>query len=187
MGDHGLFFKHTMYEGSVSIPMLMAGPDLPQGTTVDTCVSLLDIFPTVLDNFGIEPTQADQKLPGKSLFRIIDGDRQERPIFAETHCIGFDDSVFMLRYGQYKYVYYAGGYPPQLFHLSVDPHECHDLAADPDYQDIRRMMDEQLRKLVDPEALSKLAKTEQWNHMMAMGGKEHAMGQLMAYSPTPKV
>lgn len=187
VGDHGLFFKHTMYEGSVGIPMIMAGPDLPKGTTVDTCVSLLDIFPTVLDNFGIEPGEEDRKLPGKSLFQVIDGDREERLIFAESHCIGFNDSVFMLRWRQYKYIYYAGGYEPQLFDLAADPHECHDLAADPEYQKIRQGIDRELRKIADPEALSRRAKEEQWNHMLAMGGKERAMGQLMAYSPTPEV
>ena len=187
VGDHGLFFKHTMYEGSVGIPMLMAGPDIPQGITVDTCASLLDIFPTVLDNFGLVPGEADRSLHGKSLFRVIGGDREERPIFAESHCIGFDDSVFMLRYRQYKYVYYAGGYEPQLFDLAADPHECRDLAGDPAYQEVRRMLDAELKKIADPEALSARAKQEQWDHMMAMGGKERAMGQLMAYSPTPKV
>ena len=187
VGDHGLFFKHTMYEGSVGVPMLMAGPDLPRGITVDTCVSLLDIFPTVLDNFGLVPGEADRSLPGKSLFRVIGGDREERSIFAESHCIGFDDSVFMLRYRQYKYVYYAGGYEPQLFDLAADPHECRDLAGYPAYQEVRRMLDAELKKIADPEALSARAKQEQWDHMMAMGGKERAMGQLMAYSPTPKV
>lgn len=187
VGDHGLFFKHTMYEGSVSIPMIMAGPDIPCGTAVDTCVSLLDIFPTVLENFGVAPTKEDQKLPGKSLFRILDGDREERPVFAESHCIGFNDSVFMLRWKQYKYVYYAGGYEPQLFDLAADPHECNDLAADPTYQEARRMMDAELKKIVDPEELSRTAKKEQWDHMCAMGGKEQAVKQFMAYSPTPKV
>lgn len=187
VGNHGLFFKHTMYEGSVGIPLIMSGPDIPHGKTVDTCVSLLDIFPTVLDNFAISPTAEDRKLPGKSLFRIIDGDCTERPIFAESHCVGFDDSVFMLRYQQYKYVYYSGGYKPQLFHLVVDPHECHDLIDDPEYQDVRQMLDMELKKIIDPEKLNNQAKREQWKHMMAMGGKERAMGQLMAYSPAPKV
>lgn len=187
VGDHGLFFKHTMYEGSVGIPMILSGPDLPKGETVDTCVSLLDIFPTVLENFAIAPTEADRALPGKSLFSVIDGDHTERPIFAESHCIGFDDSVFMLRYQQYKYIYYAGGYKPQLFHLAVDPHECHDLIDDPEYQSVRQMLDAELKKIADPEALNLRAKREQWDHMMAMGGKERAMGQLMAYSPAPKV
>ena len=49
------------------------------------------------------------------------------------------------------------------------------------------MLDAELKKIADPEALSARAKQEQWDHMMAMGGKERAMGQLMAYSPTPKV
>lgn len=187
VGDHGLFFKHTMYEGSVGIPMIMAGPDLPKGTVVDTCVSLLDVFPTVLDNFGIEPMEEDRKLPGKSLFQIIEGDRAERPIFAESHCIGFNDSVFMLRYRQYKYINYAGGYEPQLFDLAADPHECHDLAADLEYQEVRQRMHDELKKIADPEALNQRAKKEQWDHMLAMGGKARAMGQLMAYSPTPKV
>ena len=49
------------------------------------------------------------------------------------------------------------------------------------------MLDAELKKIADPEALNLRAKREQWDHMMAMGGKERAMGQLMAYSPAPKV
>ena len=59
----------------------------------------------------------------------------------------------MLRYRQYKYSYYAGGYGPQLFHMVVDPHECRDLIHDPDCQSVQEIMDRELRKIADPEAL----------------------------------
>ena len=36
MGDHGVYFKSTMYEGSVGIPMMMKGPDIPAGERRDT-------------------------------------------------------------------------------------------------------------------------------------------------------
>lgn len=31
LSDHGFWIKSVMYEGSVGVPMLMAGPGVPQG------------------------------------------------------------------------------------------------------------------------------------------------------------
>ncbi|MDR3201493.1 MAG: sulfatase-like hydrolase/transferase, partial [Spirochaetales bacterium] len=31
MGDHGVYFKSTMYEGSVGVPLILSAPDIPAG------------------------------------------------------------------------------------------------------------------------------------------------------------
>ena len=52
-GDRGLWTKMTLYDESAGIPMIVAGPGVPEGEAVSTLTSLVDIGPTVLSAFGI--------------------------------------------------------------------------------------------------------------------------------------
>ena len=36
----------TMHDESAGVPMIMAGPDIPEGRACETLVSLVDIYPT---------------------------------------------------------------------------------------------------------------------------------------------
>ncbi|NJO71414.1 MAG: sulfatase-like hydrolase/transferase, partial [Oscillatoriales cyanobacterium RM1_1_9] len=55
LGARGLWGKSTMYEEAVGIPLIMAGAGVPSGHVCPTPVSLLDVFPTVLDGVGLPP------------------------------------------------------------------------------------------------------------------------------------
>ena len=48
--------------------------------------------------------------------------------------------TYMLRTDRWKYILYEG-FRPQLFDLSHDPDELHDLGDDPDYETIRAELD----------------------------------------------
>ena len=53
MGEHGLFFKHCSYEGAIGVPLVIKGPGIPAGeVNTDTPVSLVDLYPTILDMAG---------------------------------------------------------------------------------------------------------------------------------------
>jgi choline-sulfatase len=187
VGDHGLFFKHSMYEGSVGVPLILAGPDLPGGTTVTQGASLIDVFPTVLECVGAEPKPEDAALPGRSLLPAARGAHvDERPVFSEYHAVGFEQGVFMLRQGDYKLIYYVG-HEPQLFNLRRDPDEFEDLAADPEHQGKRLELERLLRGICDPEAVSARAKSEQRALLERHGGKEAALRrEVISYSPVPE-
>ena len=77
----------------------------------------------------------------------------------------------MLRYGDYKYIYYVG-YPPQLYHIKDDPHEDRDLAGRPEYQEIQAMMDRKLREIGDPEAIDSACRRDQEKRLEQYGGRE---------------
>ena len=81
----------------------------------------------------------------------------------------------MVRKGQYKFHYYVG-YPPELFDLSADPEETNDLAGDPAYAETMQMMEQELRRIVDPEAAHAQALTDQANLVNRFGGRDAAMG-----------
>jgi choline-sulfatase len=95
--------------------------------------------------------------------------------------------MFMLRDGDYKFVYYAG-YEPQLFDLKNDPGEMTDLAADPAFAPIRARLEAKLREIADPDELDRRAKAAQAKLLAESGGADvvAAMGDKFAYSPAPE-
>ena len=48
LGDHGFWTKMAMYEGSVAVPMIVKGPDIPKDQNREDAVHLLDIPATAL-------------------------------------------------------------------------------------------------------------------------------------------
>lgn len=171
LGEHGLWGKSTMFEASVGIPFIMAGPDLPRGTTVEQNVTLVDSFPTILEAVGCPPSETDDSLPGQSLWPIARGESApDRPAFSEYHAAGSPTGTFMIRRGPYKYVYYVG-LPPQLFDLERDPNELQNLADDPAFATTCQEYERALRSIVDPEDIDAEAKAHQRAAIDAAGGE----------------
>lgn len=180
MGDHGVYFKSTMYEGSVGIPMIMKGPDIPSGTRNKTLVSLVDIYPTVLDNLGIKKDEKDEMLPGKSLIPFGRGQEEDRVVFSEYYSQGIYTAMFLLRKGKYKYIHYVGE-RPQLFDLESDPKECIDLAECPKYQKLLNQLYQELKMVADVEQLERDSKDAQKRLLEKHGGRDEF---LKSFKPT---
>ena len=49
VGQHGLLGKQNLYDHSIRVPSIFAGPGVPEGVTVDALTYLYDVFPTVCD------------------------------------------------------------------------------------------------------------------------------------------
>lgn len=186
IGEHGLWFKSSMYEGSVSVPLIMCGPDIPRAKVVTTNVSLVDGFPTIVEAVGAKFRPQDADLPGRSLLQIANEADHDRTVFSEYHTVYTARGVYMTRTPRYKYVYYVG-LPPQLFDLESDPDERHDLADDPAYADVLATCERELRSIVDPVAVDEEARADQQRRIQAAGGKEAviAAGVKVPYTPAP--
>ena len=64
LGEHGTYFKHMgLYRNTLHIPLVLAGPGVPQGERSDEPVMHLDIPRTLLDLAGM----GDLEFPGRSL------------------------------------------------------------------------------------------------------------------------
>ena len=175
LGRRGIWGKSTMYEESAGVPLIMAGPDLPAGHVCAEPVSLVDVFPTALACLGLAPN-ADDELPGSSLLDIAHGQAPARTILSEYHAYASRAGVFMIRRGQYKYVYYVG-YPPQLFDLAADPDELRNLAGETEHAELLAACQADLRKLCDPEAVDAQAKRDQAARIERHGGKEKILAR----------
>src|SRR5580704_9027745 len=184
LGTRGLWGKSTMYEESAGVPMIMAGPGLPQGVACREPVSLVDCFPTILGWAGVAREAADRDLPGLPLDEVV-RTAPKRTILCEYHAAGAATGAFMIRKGPFKYVYYAG-MPPQLFDLDSDPQENRDLAREPGYQGLVEDCEHELRRVVDPDAADALAKADQRARIAAFGGREAILQRgSFGHSPTP--
>jgi arylsulfatase A-like enzyme len=132
--------------------MIVAGPGVGRGQVVDDLVSLIDVYPTLMDLAGVD---APEGLAGCSLLPELGGGKAAgRPewVMSEYHSNFQNTSSFMLRRGDLKYVAYPG-YAPQLFDLAADPDEVHDLA--PARDDLVAAMDAHLQSIVDTDAVAR--------------------------------
>ena len=88
IGDHGadmLRGKRTSYEGGTRVPFIVKWPKTSKEGLVSTeLVSLIDIFPTILDATGSRPVP---NLPGRSLVPLLKGKAPEwrQYLFTEFH------------------------------------------------------------------------------------------------------
>ncbi|NKB70303.1 MAG: sulfatase-like hydrolase/transferase [Candidatus Latescibacteria bacterium] len=123
LGQHGLFGKQNCYEHSVRVPLIIAGPGMPEGARRDDYAYLLDIYPSLCDLLGIEMPAS---VEGQSL---VEGGAPGR----ETLFTAYRDVQRMVKDGRYKLIEYVveGRRTTQLFDLQEDPLEMNNLAEDP--------------------------------------------------------
>jgi choline-sulfatase len=186
LGARRLWGKNNMYEESAAIPMIVAGPGVPEGKVSTTPVTLIDIGPTVLDAIGHAEITAREKLPGRSLIQLANAPADpDRVAFSEYYAAGADRAAFMIRKGQYKFITYVG-YEPELFDLENDPQETHNLAQDPAHATVVKQYDAILRAMIDPEKLDDMAYRDQTALVERHGGREKvcAKGAIQG-SPVP--
>jgi choline-sulfatase len=188
LGARGLWGKSTMYEESVAVPLIVAGPGVPMGRTCRTPASLVDMFPTVLDTLGIPHAAEDDLMPGRSLDAVVtEPDDPERLVFSEYHGMGSTAAAYMVRKGRYKYVHYIR-HPAQLFDLAADPEEFCDLASDLAHAPVRAKLECELRLICDPEKADRRAKTRQQHLLELTGGRQAVLGRGdLGYSPPPGI
>jgi len=166
------------------VPMVVAGPDVPAGKVVQTPVSLVDCFPTILEAVGAESHPDDAGLPGESLWQIAAGPERERVVFSEYHAAGSQHGAFMVCDGHTKLVHYHHE-PSHLFDLENDPQERVNLADSPAHLPLRQKMEAHLRGLVDVDAADRLAKADQAAKLVEWGGEEAVLRRGLSNSAIP--
>lgn len=76
LGEHGEYTHGVfLYESTMHIPMIIAGPDLPRGGVVEQQVRSIDVMPTILDYLGVE---AGEKVQGTTLLPAMKEGRRVR-------------------------------------------------------------------------------------------------------------
>lgn len=163
MGERGMWFKKTLFEPAIRIPLIFSGPGIPQAR-VTTPVSLLDLLPTLVDLSGAAEGTLRTPTDGQSLLPLLQGEESHGPILAEHLDGGTDAPRVMLRDGNLKLVL-SSAYPPLLYDLAADPDELVNLADHADAaEDLARLtaMAERvwnLDQLAEEKRASQIART----------------------------
>ncbi len=132
VGSHGLRGKQSMYEHTIGVPLIIAGPGIKPGIKTNTQCYLRDLFPTVCEMTGIKiPPSVD----GKSLLPAIQGNKKR----VHPAIFGYYRNYQrMIRTEKWKLIYYPHLDRSQLFHISADPNELLDLSKNPQYESVMK-------------------------------------------------
>ena len=139
LGEKEHWGKHDPWRGSVKVPMILIPPKdtLPKGfqpgQRCDAPVSLLDLYPTLLD---ICQLKKYEKLEGRSLLPLV---RDPICNWDETVVASVGRGSHSVFAKKWRYVHYFDG-SEELYSLAVDTEEWFNLADDPAYDDIKKQL-----------------------------------------------
>jgi arylsulfatase A-like enzyme/Tfp pilus assembly protein PilF len=192
LGEHGeLTHGLLLFAGVRRVPLILAGPGVPSGQTVQCLVRTADLAPTLLKWGGVTPS-AD--LDGEPLLPLPSGAGCNRLSYSESFLPFFAYKWFPLRSisdGNFLYVH---GPVPGLYSLTDDPGEERDIAqkrpaiAANMKERFNRLLawmgDELERKVLPTNSLS----SEQTRLLASLGYLSGNSGgnQLTAHLPDPR-
>jgi len=149
--------KFLPYEESLKVPLVIRGPGVPKGQTIQGQVSNIDFAPTLLDAANAKP---GRKLDGVSLLPTIrkPSRRPNRvleiealaPLFAgDIPVNGWDRPYTGVRTDRYTYVVWTETGERELYDRETDPYELDNVAGDPAYADVRADLAAKLERLAN--------------------------------------
>lgn len=129
LGRHGLMGKQNVYEHSIRVPLVIAGPGVPVGEVREQLCYLFDIYPTLCEMAALdvpETVEFESLVPS-----LRDGGHPGRSHLS----FAFMSWQRAVRDDQFKLIEYAveGRRSTQLFDLLDDPHELTNLAGQPEF------------------------------------------------------
>jgi arylsulfatase A-like enzyme len=124
LGSHGLIGKQNLYEHSMNVPFIIAGPGVPEGKISDALVYLLDIYPTLT---GLAHIPFPEGTDGENLVPVITRESKE---VRSSLFTAYRNTVRAVRTKEWKLIRYPELDKTQLFNLANDPLETDNLAED---------------------------------------------------------
>lgn len=166
LGEKSYFFKDTLWEESTHVPLIMAGPGIAAGKQITRPVSTVHIYPTLLDLCGL-PSQpySSRPLDGVSLKPLLidpDNGVWSGPPVALTVILNRDFKAlagvqaqehnpawqeYSVRSERFRYILCDTG-EEELYDHDADPYEWTNLAADPDFAAVKKLLRAQMEAIV---------------------------------------
>jgi arylsulfatase A-like enzyme len=118
-GEHGgLLHRAHLYDELMRIPLILAGPGVPQGQVEEGMAGLVDLAPTLLSRAGIVPRV---RVEGRDL---LDPAFRGEVLFSQ-----YGNLRYAVRTRQWKYILTTKPEGEELYDLQADPGEKANLAA----------------------------------------------------------
>lgn len=120
--------KHTLWQRTSGVPFIWAGPGVERGATVDSTVSLIDMYPTLIAQCGLPAVKG---LDGTSLAPVL-----RNPTVARDRNIllpGMSPGEYAIINRDWRYIHYQDQ-TEELYNVRQDPNEWYNLAGKSDYE-----------------------------------------------------
>ena len=124
-GSHGLIGKQNVYEHSMRVPLIIAGPGIAADKRTDAMCYLFDVLPTLSNICGVTGPTSSDGIPFAATLSDAAKPARSQLIFAYKNVQrAFTD-------GRWKLIRYPQVDRTQLFDLQADPYETANLADKP--------------------------------------------------------
>lgn len=124
-GSHGLIGKQNLYEHSIRLPLIVAGPGIPSGKRTEAMCYLFDVLPTLGKLCGVKGPGSSEGIDLSATFTDPTKPARQQLMFAyrQVQRAVCDDRWKLIRYPKIN--------KTQLFDLQTDPNEVTNLAEQP--------------------------------------------------------
>jgi arylsulfatase A-like enzyme len=120
-GSHGLIGKQNLYEHSLRVPLIIAGPGVPAGKRTDAMCYLFDVMPTLGAMCGVAGPKTSEGIDLRETLRDPGHPARAEMVF------GYRQVQRGIRDERWKLIRYPEVSRTQLFDLRIDPQERNDL------------------------------------------------------------
>lgn len=129
LGEHGEeTHGYYLYDSTLKVPLILAGPGVPQNQVISSQVTLADLEPTILD--ALEMKKETDRFDGRSFWKGLQAGRVEsNPALIENRTIHYQfgwAALSGIRTDSWKWL---NAPIPELYDLGRDPHETINVSA----------------------------------------------------------
>ena len=169
IGEKEQIFKGSLWEESLRVPFIVAGPGVKKGARCTQPISWIDIFPTMLDYAGFKGINPNEKFDGPALDGFTIRPLLENPqggwegpdvslsalgqSVTERSNTPRDrwDQHYSVRSERFRYIRTNSG-QEELYDCESDPHCWKNIADNPEYEAIKKSLHAQMKEMVGKPA-----------------------------------
>ena len=132
LGEKKHWCKAAIWEQTTRIPFIVRAPGVAPGSVCSQPVSLIDVFPSLVDLAGLE---VPAFLDGTSIEAQLNDPSRKRPPAISS----YGEGNTAIRTERWRYIRYEDG-SEELYDHEADPHEWNNQAANPEYDKVRKRL-----------------------------------------------
>lgn len=144
LGDHTLWCKHSCFESSMQVPLIMKTPGMKPGQTTNCLVELIDLYPTLSELCGLA---VPEHLQGTSFVPVL----KQPDIAGKSAAVGRYQSGDTIRTDRFRFTEYTkpNGMPTarMLYDQTSDPLENRNISEEGDLQSRIEELTQELRRV----------------------------------------
>ena len=142
VGQHGLMGKQNLYDHSLRMPFILAGPGIPKGEKHNALFNMQSLFATTCEMAGVP---VPETVEFQSIVPLITGEKEQ---LHDALYAAFLDRQRAIRTARWKLILTPHENQVQLFDIEKDPWEMRNLAGDPKHSATTALLEAKLRDLM---------------------------------------